>query len=175
MVSGKALWVVGKDIDAAPYIASPATVVVRSWLRSGGLLFVVGLATATVACGAARSRPSNGRVFQPAPGLRQQGMASYYASSLQGHRTASGEHYHPRKLTAAHRSLPFGTWIKVTRLDANARPTASTVVLRINDRGPFARNRIVDVSMAAARQLGMLGPGVVRVELQVVAAPAPTP
>lgn len=111
------------------------------------------------------------RRFAPGPGLRQTGFASYYANSLSGNKTASGERYRPQKLTAAHRTLPFGTWVRVVRIDKAGTAIGPSVDLRINDRGPYSRSRILDVSMAAARILGMLGPGVVRVELIVVAAP----
>ena len=73
-----------------------------------------------------------------------------------------------QKLTAAHRSLPFGTMVNVTRMDTGAQ-----VVVRINDRGPFIKGRIIDVSHPAAQQLGMIGKGVARVRIQVVPAPLP--
>lgn len=131
------------------------------------------------ACGSSRqqTRPSSSHANihdrQPAlaPGLRQTGLASYYANSLAGNATASGERYRPQKLTAAHRTLPFGTWVRVVRIDQAGNAFGPSVDVRINDRGPYSRSRILDVSMAAAKKLGMLGPGVVRVELIVVPAP----
>jgi len=92
----------------------------------------------------------------------EQGVASWYGPGFDGKRTASGEVYDMEELTAAHKRLPFGTRVQVTNLD-NGRQT----VVRINDRGPFAANRIIDVSLAAARQLDMLGPGTARVRLSI--------
>ena len=95
------------------------------------------------------------------------GQASWYGRQHHGKRTASGESYDMNKLTAAHRTLPLGTRVLVTNLD-NGR----TVEVRINDRGPFRRNRVIDLSYAAARQLGAVGDGVIPVTLQVVDGPA---
>jgi rare lipoprotein A len=91
------------------------------------------------------------------------GMASFYGHECKGRRTASGERFDPNQLTAAHRTLPFGTLVKVTNL-ANGRH----VVVRINDRGPFARNRVLDLSRAAAQKLGFERDGTAWVRLQVV-------
>jgi rare lipoprotein A len=92
------------------------------------------------------------------------GDASYYASFFSGRKTSSGERYDPHKLTAANRRLPFGTRLRVTRLD-NGR----SVVVRVNDRGPFGkRHRILDLSEAAAEQLGMIGMGHAEVEAVVL-------
>jgi len=93
----------------------------------------------------------------------QTGTASYYARDFQGRRTASGEKYDERDLTAAHRGLPFGTRVRVTHL-ANDRQ----VVVRVNDRGPYARGRIVDLSRRAARELGLVGTGTAKVRLEVL-------
>ena len=95
------------------------------------------------------------------------GQASWYGRQHHGKRTASGETYDMNKLTAAHRTLPLGTRVLVTNRD-NGR----TVEVRINDRGPFRRNRVLDLSYAAARQLGAVGEGVIPVTLQVVTSPA---
>ncbi len=100
-------------------------------------------------------------------GGRATGKASYYAGKFIGRPTASGEIYDPWAMTAAHRTLPFGTWVRVTR-----RATGQQVIVRINDRGPFVRGRIIDLSKAAAEDLDMIGPGVVEVELEVVDATA---
>ena len=91
------------------------------------------------------------------------GVASYYRQA----RTASGERPNARDLTAAHRSLPFGTRVRVTNLS-----TGQSVTVRINDRGPFVRSRIVDVSYSAAEKLGLLGRGVAKVKLEVEPANA---
>ncbi|MEH2078590.1 MAG: septal ring lytic transglycosylase RlpA family protein [Nostoc sp.] len=91
------------------------------------------------------------------------GMASYYGYDGSGNRTASGQRFNPEEMTAAHRSLPFGTQVRVT----NTR-NGRSVVLRINDRGPYIRGRIIDVSAGAARILGMMGSGVAPVNIEVL-------
>lgn len=98
----------------------------------------------------------------PAPLPRiQYGMASWYGKKFHGRRTASGERYDMSKLTAAHRRAPLGSYALVTNLD-----TGRSVRVRINDRGPFARGRIIDLSRAAAQRLGMLTSGVARVKVE---------
>ena len=92
-----------------------------------------------------------------------EGVASYYADDFNGKKTANGETYDMYKMTAAHRSLPFNTKVKVTNLD-NKR----SIIVRINDRGPFKLERIIDLSLAAATQLGMKGTGTAHVKLEVV-------
>jgi len=91
----------------------------------------------------------------------EKGMASYYADKFHGARTASGEAYDKNDYTAAHRTLPFGTRVRVTRL-SNGR----SVTVRINDRGPFIEGRIVDLSRAAAEKLGMIRDGEVQVRIE---------
>jgi len=99
--------------------------------------------------------------------LLQVGYASWYGAGLAGHRTANGERFDPRQMTAAHRSLPFGTWVEVRRVE-----TGDTVRVRITDRGPFGHDeRIIDLSREAAKRLGMLRIGIARVELRMVAGP----
>jgi rare lipoprotein A len=90
-------------------------------------------------------------------------MASYYADAHHGRRTANGERFDMHALTAAHRTLPFGTRVKVTNLD-NGR----SVVVRINDRGPYVEGRVIDLSQAAARELRFLDRGTTRVRLEVI-------
>jgi rare lipoprotein A len=90
------------------------------------------------------------------------GLASWYGPAFHGRRTSSGEIYDMHQLTAAHRDLPLGTWVMVTNLD-NGR----SVEVRVNDRGPFVPDRIVDVSYGAGRLLGMIGAGVVPVRVTV--------
>ena len=99
---------------------------------------------------------------EPAPDAvgAETGLASYYADRFQGRRTASGERYDRDMFTAAHRELPFGTRVRVVRLD-----NGQAVEVRINDRGPFVKGRVIDLSYAAARELGMLRAGVVSVRL----------
>ncbi len=107
--------------------------------------------------------PSGAPVLAPP----QRGGASYYADSLAGGKTANGERYDPSKLTAAHRTLPFGTVIEVQRKDGKF------VRVRINDRGPFVRGKIVDLSRAAAKEIDLLRDGVADVTLWVVEKPPP--
>jgi rare lipoprotein A len=92
-----------------------------------------------------------------------EGLASWYGGKFHGRLTSSGEVFDTNELTAAHRLLPFGTLVKVTDLD-NRR----SVVVKINDRGPFVEGRIIDLSRKAADELGMLGQGVARVSLEIV-------
>ncbi len=92
-----------------------------------------------------------------------EGKASYYADSLQGNKTASGEPYDKNALTAAHRTLEFGTMVKVTDLK-----TGKSVEVKINDRGPHVKDRIIDVSGAAAGKLGMKDDGIGDVRVEVL-------
>lgn len=94
---------------------------------------------------------------------RQSGIASYYGPEFAFRRTASGEMFDPREMTAAHRTLPFGTKIRVTNLENGKR-----VVVRVNDRGPYRKSRVIDVSHAAARKLGFAGQGTARVRIDVL-------
>ncbi|CAN1541412.1 Rare lipoprotein A [Rhabdaerophilaceae bacterium] len=89
------------------------------------------------------------------------GRASFYGRELAGQRTASGEVFRPEGLTAAHRSLAMGTQVKVTNLT-----NGKSVIVRVNDRGPFVRNRLIDVSYGAARALGFVAQGTTRVRLE---------
>ena len=91
------------------------------------------------------------------------GMASYYGDELAGNRTASGERFDPGQLTAAHRSLPFGSMVRVTNTS-----NGDSVIVRINDRGPFSHGRVIDVSHAAAREIGMHRSGTARVKLALL-------
>jgi len=91
------------------------------------------------------------------------GVASWYGLVLHGHKTASGETFQEKELTAAHRTLPFGTLVKVTDMGSRR-----SVVVRINDRGALAPNRVIDLSSAAATELGILRAGVARVKLEVL-------
>ncbi len=102
-------------------------------------------------------------------GYVEEGQASYYAPSFHGRRTASGEKYDRWAMTAAHRTLPFNTYVRVTD-----RHTGKSVVVRINDRGPVSPHRIIDLSEAAARELGMLQRGVAQVRIEVVSPAAPS-
>jgi len=129
-------------------------------------------ALAIVAAGCARpagpagpARPGAKVPATPSDRARvQMGTASWYGDVHQGKKTASGEVYDMAKLTAAHRTLPLGTRVRVTNV-ANGR----SVVVRINDRGPFVDDRIIDVSRAAARALGAIGAGLFTVRVEVLA------
>lgn len=94
---------------------------------------------------------------------QQRGIASWYGPGFQGRPTASGERFNTNAMTAAHRHLPFGTRVQVTNL-RNGR----SVIVRINDRGPFIRGRIIDLSAAAARTLGLLQAGTAPVSVEIV-------
>ncbi len=99
----------------------------------------------------------------------QTGVASWYGKSHHGKTTANGEKFDMEALTAAHRTLPFGTIVKVTNLSNNR-----SVNVRINDRGPYVAGRIIDLSARAARDLGIADDGVARVRLEQLPAAAPT-
>jgi rare lipoprotein A len=102
-----------------------------------------------------------GRKEKP-PHFVQTGMASWYGKGLKGRKTANGERFDPEELTAAHRTLPFGSIVRITNLRNNR-----SVSVRITNRGPFIRGRIIDVSPAAARELRMVKSGVTRVRIEV--------
>jgi rare lipoprotein A len=108
----------------------------------------------------------------PAPrvGMEETGIASWYGNPYHGRASASGEIYDMEKLTAAHRTLPFGTVVRVENLD-----NEETVDVRVNDRGPFVKGRIIDLSRAAARSIHMLGPGTAKVRLRILELPAADP
>ncbi len=100
-------------------------------------------------------------------GYDQVGTASWYGPKFHGQRTSSGEVYNMHEMTAAHKSLPFDTWVKVVDLQ-----TGNSVVVRITDRGPFIPGRIIDLSKAAAQELGIIDTGTARVGLQVLRWPS---
>ncbi|WP_058535393.1 septal ring lytic transglycosylase RlpA family protein [Legionella saoudiensis] len=103
-----------------------------------------------------------GKVYTPlrsAKGYKARGLASFYSNRLHHHKTSNGERYNMYSMTAAHPTLPFNTRLRVKNL-TNGR----TVVVRINDRGPFYNKRIIDVSYAAARRLGLKSPSMVEIQ-----------
>lgn len=114
--------------------------------------------------------PRNPAGDEPPPSTKaahQVGLASWYGKAFAGRKTANGERFDPSKRTAAHRTLPFGTWVEVRRVD-----TGRSVRVRITDRGPYAgEGRIIDVSKRAAEDLDMVRTGVTRVELRIVDGP----
>ncbi len=95
--------------------------------------------------------------------FQQTGEISYYANRFEGLKTASGERYSGSEMTAAHRELPFGTLVKVTNLK-----NGKSVVVRVNDRGPFTRGRVMDLSLSAAKELAMIGSGTAKARIEVV-------
>jgi rare lipoprotein A len=107
-------------------------------------------------------------VLESAAGYVEQGVASWYGPDFHGRRTATGESYDMHAMTGAHPTLPLPTWVRVTNLQ-NGR----SVDVRLNDRGPFAKNRVIDLSRAAAEQLGMIGSGTALVEVRSLASGAP--
>ena len=116
-----------------------------------------------------------GKWYQPIPdagGFRQEGVASWYGPDFHGKRASSGEIYDMHSMTAAHRTLPLGTLVRVRHLGNNRK-----VDVRINDRGPFVRERerIIDLSYAAAQQLGVVGPGTAPVEVVAIGMAAGSP
>lgn len=119
---------------------------IKPCTRLAGLLLLAGHAVSCAGTSAAKS-PAAARPGTPVPnGKREHGIASVYTD----HRTASGERFSARALTAAHRTLPFGSKVRVT-----SPRTGRSVIVRINDRGPFVRGRIIDLSPAAAASLGL--------------------
>ena len=102
-------------------------------------------------------------VMKDGRGYREKGLASWYGLKFHGKRTSSGEPYDMYAMTAAHKTLPLPTWVRVTNLD-----NGKSVVVKVNDRGPFHAGRIIDLSYAAASKLGMLGHGTVPVEVVTV-------
>ena len=136
------------------------------------LIVLVVAAVALAGCGhkkRARVTPVPRPPLSPVvvqPGDTEEGIASWYGHPYHGRAAADGEIYDMEKMTAAHRTLPFHTWVRVYDLDNNR-----TTEVRIIDRGPFVGGRIIDVSHAAARQLEMIGPGVARVRVEVIRTP----
>ena len=131
-----------------------------SWSRSLVFLFVSFLVATLAACGGA-PKPT---YFPGYPiGFVERGVASWYGPGFHGNKTANGERYDMHQLTAAHRTLPLGS-IAVVR----SMSTGQQVTVRINDRGPFARGRVLDLSLAGAHALGMTGAGTDQIELRVV-------
>jgi len=121
------------------------------------LLAHVALATLVCAWGAAAEK-SEGKKK-----IYQEGVACWYGKDFHGKKTANGERYDMYKLTAAHRTLPFGTIVEVTNLSNDKK-----VNVRINDRGPYTKGRIIDLSYAAAKEIGMVRSGIARVQLRIV-------
>lgn len=119
---------------------------------------------------AAQATTPQKKSSSPADGTEEIGLASWYGDPYHGRRAASGEVFDKEKLTAAHRTLPFQTWVQVTNL-VNGRQ----VDVRITDRGPFVDGRIIDLSEAAAREIDLVRAGIAQVSLHVIEPPRETP
>jgi rare lipoprotein A len=135
------------------------------------ILAVIAAVAAIAGCGhKKRVRTTLPPPITVQPGYTETGVASWYGNPYHGRPAANGEIYDMEKMTAAHRTMPFNTWVRVYDLD-----TQKTTEVRITDRGPFVDNRIIDLSRAAARELEMIGPGTARVRIEVIRAPAGAP
>ncbi len=151
-------------------------------LRNYALLLAFGL---LLSCAAAPPPPAprpagprgapkpyvvDGKIYRPLPHARnfkQRGIASWYGKKFHGRKTSSGEVYDMHAMTAAHKTLPLGTYVRVRHLKNN-----KMITVRINDRGPFVRNRIIDLSYTGAQKLGIVGPGTGPVEVVALGAAA---
>jgi rare lipoprotein A len=127
---------------------------------------VVLLCAAITACGHKKTPHAAKAVPRPI-GATESGIASWYGNPYHGRRAANGEIYDMEQWTAAHRTLPFGTWVRVKNLD-----NGKTVEVRITDRGPFINKRIIDLSRAAARDIDMIGPGTAKVKITIIRGPS---
>lgn len=110
-----------------------------------------------------KTTPKPDQKAVPAPMIYEMGKASFYADKFQSRKTASGERFDQRAKTAAHRRLPFGTKVKVTN-----KRNKKSVIVTINDRGPFVKGRIIDLSRSAFKRIGKIGKGLLDVELQII-------
>lgn len=118
------------------------------------------------ACGPKKTRVAK----PPRIGQSEKGIASWYGHPYHGRRAANGEIYDMEQLTAAHRTLPFGTWVRVRNLSNDLN-----VDVRIQDRGPFIKDRIIDLSRAAAREIDLIRPGIAEVRVTVIETPRHPP
>lgn len=130
------------------------------------LLLVSGCASDVVYKNNTRPYEVGGNKYYPmataTTGFSESGVASWYGKKFHGRKTASGEKYNQNAMTAAHKTLPFGTRVRVTNLE-----NKKSVSVVVNDRGPFVKGRIIDVSRAAAKKLGMVNSGIARVCIKV--------
>ena len=157
----------------SPVLAtSPSTPQQRRLQSSLKVALGATLAGALLAgCGGCRDTTTE-RPIPAAPGAAQEGIASHYANRFAGRKTASGDLYDPGAMTAAHKTLPMHTVVRVTRVDKRGKAVAAPIVVRINDRGPYSKGRIIDLSAAAARKLNMMN-DVARVRVEVISRPPP--
>lgn len=140
----------------------------RQTLVVGSLLILL---VVSAGCGRRRAQPPvpSPQHLPPATGESENGLASWYGDPYHGRPTANGEIYDMNAFTAAHRTLPFDTWVRVTSLENNLFTT-----VRINDRGPFIEGRIIDLSRSAAQAINMIGQGTMLVRIEVVKRPEQT-
>jgi rare lipoprotein A len=129
----------------------------RALIKYGCYLFFASIITSC----SKHNYSSTNNNFSSKKNSSQTGNASYYADKFNGRSTANGERFSNSAFTAAHRKLPFGTQVKVTNLT-----NGKTVIVRVNDRGPFSGNRIIDLSKAAAQQIDMVRAGVAKVKIE---------
>src|SRR5438270_13437274 len=141
----------------------------RLWFRAAAVACLAGLAACATSGSTNRGSTTSGpravEPERPTAGRRffQEGRASYYADKFAGRRTASGERYDPERMTAAHQTLPLGTWIRVTRVD-----DGRSVEVRVSDRCGCGGGRLVDLSRRAARHLDLFRAGVVPVRIEAL-------
>ena len=167
-----------KSIEIDKTRSSRIVLVLRRCIFTGRARITLGCLTGSLAlmlvaagCGRRSTTRLPAPVSVPAKiGSTETGIASWYGVPYDGRRSASGETFDMEMLTAAHPALPFQTWVEVTNLS-----NGKQVDVRITDRGPFVRGRIIDLSMAAARQIDMVRAGTARVRLKVIAAPVSSP
>jgi rare lipoprotein A len=114
-------------------------------------------------CAGVSTQSPTPALYESKPVAVETGKASYYGGRWIGRLTANGEHYHSEDCTAAHKKLPFNTMVKVTNLK-----NGKSVIVRINNRGPYAKGRILDLSMVAARKIDMIGAGIVPVRAEIL-------
>jgi rare lipoprotein A len=134
--------------------------------RAATLALALPLAIFVLSSCAKKHRVTASRAQPPRIRSGETGLASWYGHPYHGRAASNGEIYDMEKLTAAHRTLPFGTWVHVTNLGSN-----KSVDVRIIDRGPFVDGRIIDLSHAAAQAIDLIGPGIAQVRLDIISAP----
>jgi rare lipoprotein A len=134
-------------------------------LRKSSLISILVVILLLSGCSSPRfaTRPGSGSSTPGRHATVEEGYASYYAEEFHGRKTSNGETYDMNSLTAAHPTLPFNTKVRV-----NNTQNGKSVVVRINDRGPFKDNRIMDLSLSAAKTIGLIGPGTAWVKLEIL-------
>jgi rare lipoprotein A len=143
----------------------------RLWPRAAAIAVALFMAAQLAGCAAAPNRSGksyviNGKryhILATAEGFREKGLASWYGEPFHGRKTASGETYDMNEVSAAHKTLPLHTWVEVVNVENGQK-----LLLRVNDRGPFVDGRIIDLSKAAAKKLGVFRPGTARVMVLAV-------